>query len=214
MIFFSVPKQQKLGKRFKKTNKVRQVCKFIVLVVIVANLYYSVNALQQESDIAELAKPQEVSNSEIVKEDAITRVVLENLVDEEYLGYKVVAFLEIPKIELETNVLAEYSKKGLDKCVSKFWGSAPNCVGNFCIAGHNYQKLNMFKNVYKLKEGDTLYLTDNENGKYEYEIYDVYKVKPQNTKCLAQNTNGKREITLITCNSSGSYRIIVKAREV
>ena len=157
MIFFSVPKQQKLGKRFKKTNKVRQVFKFIVLVVIVINLYYIVNALQQESDIAEIAKAQEVSNPEIVKEDAITRVVLENLVDEEYLGYKVAAFLEIPKIKLETNVLAEYSKKGLDKCVSKFWGSDANCVGNFCIAGHNYQKPDMFNNVYKLKEGDTLW---------------------------------------------------------
>lgn len=203
-----------MGKRFKKTNKVKQVLKLFIVVAIISNLYYIFNSLNQDSAITKIAKPQEVSNPEIVKEDAITRVVLENLVDEEYLGYKVVAFLEIPKIKLETNVLAEYSKKGLDKCVSKFWGSAPNCVGNFCIAGHNYQKPNMFNNVYKLKEGDTLYLTDNENGKYEYEIYDVYKVKPQNTKCLSQNTNGKREVTLITCNSSGSYRIIVKAREV
>lgn len=181
---------------------------------MVANLYYIVNILKQERDITEIAKPQEVSNPEIIKEDVITHVVLENLVDEEYLGYKVAGFLEIPKIKLKTNVLAEYSKKGLDKCVSKFWGADANCVGNFCIAGHNYQKPNMFNNVYKLKEGDILYLTDNENGKYEYEIYDVYKVKPQNTKCLSQNTNGKREITLITCNSSGSYRIIVKAREL
>lgn len=195
-------------------NNARQVLKFIVLVVIVANFYYIVDVLKQESDITEIAKPQEVSTPEIIKENVINRVVLENLVEEEVEGYKVAAFLEIPKIKLKTNVLAEYSEKGLDKCVSKFWGKAPNEIGNFCIVGHNYQKPNMFSNVYKLKEGDTLYLTDNENGKIEYEIYDVYKVKPQNTKCLSQHTNGKREITLITCNSSGSYRIIVKAREV
>lgn len=181
---------------------------------MVVNVYYIFNALKQDIYISEIDKPQEVYTPEIVKEEAITRVVLENLVDEEYFGYKVAAFLEIPKIKLETNVLAEYSKKGLDKCVSKFWGTDSNCVGNFCIAGHNYQKPNMFYNVHKLKEGDTLYLTDNENGKIQYKIYDIYKVKPQNTKCLSQQTNGKREITLITCNSSGSYRIIVKAREV
>ena len=203
-----------MRKRFKKQSKIKQTINFIIVLLIIVNVYQIVNILKKDSYITEIAKPQEVSTPEIIKENVINRVVLENIVEEEFEGYKVAAFLEIPKIKLETNVLAEYSEKGLDKCVSKFWGSSPNEIGNFCIAGHNYQKPNMFNNVYKLKEGDTLYLTDNENGKIEYEIYDIYKVKPQNTKCLSQQTNGKREITLITCNSSGSYRIIVKAREV
>ena len=200
--------------RFKKKSKAKQALKFIILFFIIMNIHHIIDTLKQENNITEIAKPQEVYTHEIIKDEVITKVVLENLVEEEYLGYEVSAFLEIPSIKLETNVLAEYSEKGLAKCVSKFWGPDANEIGNFCIAGHNYQKPNMFNNVYKLKEGDTLYLTDNKNGKIEYEIYNIYKVKPQNTNCLSQKTNGKREVTLITCNSSANYRIIIKAREI
>ena len=132
----------------------------------------------------------------------------------EYNGYEVCARLQIPKIELETYVLKEYSTQALNVSVTKFWGADPNQIGNCCIAGHNFVRKNMFRNLKKLEVGDKIIVTDNSVGIIEYEIYDIFQVYPKNVDCLDQETNGKREITLITCTSDSKKRIIVKAREI
>lgn len=131
----------------------------------------------------------------------------------QYKGYQVGAKLEIPKIALETYILQNYSVKALNISVTKFWGTNANEVGNFCIAGHNFQNKNMFHDLKKLNIGDTLFISDNKIGKVKYEIYDIYKVEPDDVSCLSQETNGKKEVTLITCTSDSEKRIIVKARE-
>ena len=130
---------------------------------------------------------------------------------EKHKGYVVDAKLEIPKIDLDTYVFAEYDEDAMWLCPTKYYGSKPNEVGNYCIAAHNYNKENMFDKIIKLKEGDAIYLSDNENGKQEYSVYAVYKVEPDNTKPLSQETNGDKEVTLITCSDYSSLRIIVKA---
>lgn len=133
---------------------------------------------------------------------------------EEYRGYAVSAKLEIPKINLETYILKQYSKNALNVSVTKFWGADPNQVGNFCVAGHNFQNKNMFHNLRNLEIGNQLSISDSLIGKVEYEIYDIYRVEPEDVSCLSQKTNGKREVTLITCTTDSEKRIIVKAREI
>lgn len=135
-------------------------------------------------------------------------------ITKEYKGYKVSAKLEIPQIELETYILSTYSEKALNISATKFWGADANKIGNFCVAGHNVKNnKNMFHNLLNLKIGETLWVTDNEIGKIEYEIYDIYKVNPEDVKCLSQETGGRREITLITCTTDSKKRVIVKATE-
>lgn len=132
----------------------------------------------------------------------------------EYKGYAVCARLQIPAIELETYVLKEYSIQALNVSVTKFWGANPNQIGNFCVAGHNFVRKNMFRNLKKLVVGDKIIVTDNSVGIVEYEVYDIFQVNPKEVDCLDQETNGKREITLITCTTDSKKRIIVKAREI
>ena len=132
---------------------------------------------------------------------------------EEYQGYKVAGKLEIPKIELETYILEEYSEQALNISVTKFWGADANQIGNFCVAGHNFQNKNMFKKKKKLEIGDNLYVIDSKIGRVEYEIYNIETVLPENVDCLNQETDGRREVTLITCTNDSSKRIIVKAQE-
>ena len=129
-------------------------------------------------------------------------------------GYNVIAKLYIPKIELITDVLEEYSEWALKTSVTKFYGPNPNDVGNLCITGHNYINRNMFNKLKRLNVGDNLFLTDGYEQKIEYEIYDIFKVGPNDESILNQDTNGVREITLITCTSDSKQRIIVKAREI
>ncbi len=132
----------------------------------------------------------------------------------EYNGYEVCARLQIPAIKLETYVLKEYSTKALNVSVTKFWGADPNQIGNFCVAGHNFVRKNMFRNLKKLAVGNKIIVTDNSVGIIEYEVYDIFQVNPKEVDCLDQETNGKREVTLITCTTDSKKRIIVKAREI
>ena len=136
----------------------------------------------------------------------------EKVIDE-YKGYTVAAKLEIPKIQLETYILQNYSIEALNISVTKFWGANPNEIGNFCVAGHNFQNKNMFRNLKNLQTGDRLFISDNKIGRIEYEIYDIYKVEPDDVSCLTQETGERREVTLITCTNDSKQRIIVKARE-
>lgn len=136
----------------------------------------------------------------------------EQVIDK-YKGYTVAAKLEIPKIQLETYVLQNYSIEALNISVTKFWGANPNEIGNFCVAGHNFKNRNMFRNLKNLQTGDILFISDNKIGRIEYEIYDIYKVKPDDISCLTQETGGRREVTLITCTNDSKQRIIVKAKE-
>ena len=161
-----------------------------------------------------LIKEEKASKNitEETKQETMTKNIKEDIIDE-YRGYKVIAKLQIPNIDLETYVLEEYSNNALNISVTKFWGVNPNEVGNLCIAGHNFQNKNMFHNLRKLKNGDSIFITSNKEEKLEYTINDVYKVLPDDVRCLTQATNGKKEITLITCTNDSKKRIIIKARE-
>ena len=139
------------------------------------------------------------------KNEQTQNQIIKQEIEKEYKGYKVSAKLEIPAISLETYVLETYSTKALNISVAKFWGADPNQIGNFCIAGQNLKKLQI---------GDTIYISDNDNGKIEYKVYNLYKVLPQDVSCLSQDTQGKRETTLITCTNDSKQRIIVKAKEI
>ena len=150
--------------------------------------------------VTEIQKP----TKQYEKEDIIT----------EYKGYTVSSKLTIPAISLETYILQNYSVNALRVSVTKFWGVDANQIGNFCVAGHNFKNKNMFSNLKKLNIGDRLFISDNEIGKIEYEIYDKVIVFPYETDCLNPETNGKREVTLITCTIDSKQRIIIKAREV
>ena len=115
---------------------------------------------------------------------------------------------------LETYVISEYSNQALGVSVTKFYGGNPNEVGNFCIAGHNYITKNMFHDLKKLDVSDTFTLVDTNNNKGIYQIYLVETVEPDETQCLSQKTDGKIEVTLITCTTDSSKRIIVKAVKI
>jgi len=115
-----------------------------------------------------LIKEEKASKNitEETKQETMTKNIKEDIIDE-YRGYKVIAKLQIPNIDLETYVLEEYSNNALNISVTKFWGVNPNEVGNLCIAGHNFQNKNMFHNLRKLKNGDSIFITSNKEEKLE-----------------------------------------------
>lgn len=195
--------------------------KYIMIILILSIFFFILFNIQNEE-----SKKQEITiekvNSKIYEnktnnntekqstKDAKT--VEKETIETQFKGYKVSSKIYIPKINLETYVLEQYSKQALLTSVTKFYGANPNQIGNFCVAGHNYGPSNMFQNLRKLNINDEIYLTDIEGNKVKYIIYDTYTVLPNDTKCLSQKTNGQIELTLITCTPDSQKRIIIKAR--
>ena len=164
------------------------------------------NNLNEENDVSK----QNTLNNEIEETDKLQ----EDNILSYYKGYPVIAKLEIPSIDLITDVLSDYSEENLKISVTKFYKGKPNQVGNFCIVGHNYITSNMFHNLNKLEVNEKIYLTDKLYGKKEYYIYKKEIVNPKDVSCLSQETDGNMELTLITCTADSKKRIIIKAREL
>ena len=192
----------------KKNNKI----KFLILLIIICIIIYIVNDIYKENKIK---FKNENNNYESFNTTLISKKsqILQEKIITMYQNYEVIAKLEIPKISLETYVLKEFSVDTMNISVTKFWGVEPNEFGNFSIVGHNYKKENMFSNLDELQINDTIFLTDNKNGKFEYVIYDIYKVKPDDISPI-ENVYFRREITLITCVNYTNNRLIVKAKEI
>ena len=215
---------------------VRNLIKIFIILLLLELFIFFIEIEQQSTEIAN--EPQEIMLTDEIKEEIKeteksevqprnnneneivteiqkpTKQYEKEDVIVEYKGYTVSSKLTIPTISLETYILQNYSVNALRVSVTKFWGVDANQIGNFCVAGHNFKNKNMFSNLKKLNIGDRLFISDNEIGKIEYEIYDKFIVFPHETDCLNPETNGKREVTLITCTIDSKQRIIIKAREV
>ena len=134
--------------------------------------------------------------------------------------YKIIATIEIPKINLNYTVLQgltgslEEIEALLKDSPCKYHGGEPNEVGNFCIVGHNYRNSRFFSKVPTLVVGDKVNLTDLTGRTLTYEVYDKHTVNPEDTRDTTQLTGGKKELTIITCTDDSKQRVIVKCKEV
>jgi len=198
----------------KKTKK-NKIIEYIFLFFILGTLIYIAFGVYKENKI-ELKENEKIEKTKeaTIKNIEKIQIYTEKInIPEKYLNYTVDAKLNIPKINLKTYILKDYTKEGLEICASKFWGPEPNEIGNYCIAGHNYNKEKMFNHLIDLEIGDEIFLSDNKNGEVSYEIKEIYKVKPENIEPINQETKGKRIITLITCVNYSKNRLIVQGFE-
>lgn len=165
---------------------------------------------------------EEVNLDELIEanEKATTRLDTKEYATKNGALYTTVAVIEIPKIDITYPVIysndtsVETVDDLLKISVVKYWGPEANQPGNFCIVGHNYHNKKFFSKAATLENGDSIYITDQNNETLEYKVYDNYVVEPEDLKCTSQLTNGATEITLITCTMTGKQRTIIKARAV
>lgn len=129
--------------------------------------------------------------------------------------YTTEAIVKVARLGIDYPVLSETSEELLKISVNKYWGPAPNTIGNYCVVGHNYKNKTMFGRLSEIVSGDIIELENAvTHEKVKYSVYDKYTVEPTDTSCTSQLTNGRREITLITCTNYGKQRLVVRAREI
>ncbi len=129
-------------------------------------------------------------------------------------SYYTEAVLKIPCLGIEYPVLSDTSDELLKISLNRLWGPDPNEIGNYVIVGHNYRNGKMFGKLSNIKIGDKIELTDNIGRTVTYSVYTTYVVDPADVSCTSQRTDGKREVTLITCTSTGKQRFVVKAAAI
>ena len=208
----------KKAKHSKMNNNLIKIFAIFFIGILLIIYLSEINSNAKEEEKTQIVKRtanQVMQNNSVISEESQESKTNEEIqktqIPTEYKGFSVVAKLEIPKINLETYVLENYSVQALTVSVTKFYGGEPNEIGNFCISGHNYVVKNMFHNLKKLNVNDEIFLTDLKNRTYKYKIYKKETVLPKETECLSQITNGRIELTLITCTTDSSKRIILKA---
>ncbi|MBP3256295.1 MAG: sortase [Clostridia bacterium] len=130
------------------------------------------------------------------------------------ITYDVEGTIRLDRLGIDYPVLSDTSEELLKISINKYWGPAPNQVGNYCVVGHNYKNKKMFGRLSEAVNGDIVEVEDLNGHVVEYSVYDKYVVEPDDTSCTSQLTNGRREVTLITCTNYGTQRLVVKAREV
>lgn len=128
-------------------------------------------------------------------------------------NYSAESTIKIPSLGIEYPVLSTWSEELLKISVNKFWGPAPNEIGNYVILGHNYKNGKMFGKLKSINMGDIIELTDLTGRTIKYVVSEKYIIDPSDGSCTSQLTNGRRKITLITCSNSGTKRLVVQGYE-
>lgn len=128
------------------------------------------------------------------------------------ISYTPIAKLNIEKLDLNVTVLSEWSYALLDVSVNKFYGPDPNEPGNFIIIGHNFKNNAHFGSLDLLEIGDRINLTDLTGRTNTFEVYEILIIKPNEVEKL--NSNEIMALTLVTCDTDNTYRLVVKSKLV
>ena len=146
--------------------------------------------IQDEIDIPEV---ENVSDGTVYQQN-----------DKEIDYSRYVGVLEIPKISLKRGFYNTDSKyNNIEQNVSMITGSSmpdvPN--GNLMLMAHSGDAyISFFAYLYRLKIGDTAYITY-QGKRYKYQIVNIYTV-PKTGKVAVYRDYNKTTLTLITCTKN------------
>lgn len=169
----------------------------IVIVGICAGIYWGVNTYKN--------KKQEDEQEKQVEEKE------ESNMPEQIAGYDVLGRIVIEDVNIDKYILNSSEDKALQNGVCKLYGNGLNEEGNFVIVGHNYE--DVFRKIEELEVGDEFYTENRNSEKTNYKITEIIAVEPTDLSILLPKEN-KTEITLITCQTGATTRLVVKADKI
>ncbi len=176
----------------------------------VYNLYEAKKAEESSlfaySLIAEQVVIKEEEKAENAAEEEIPDYVLNPEMEMPVIsveGTDYIGTLEIPALGLKLPVISEWSYPNLKKAPCRYSGSA--YLDNMVIAGHNYSS--HFSGIENLSSGEKIVFTDTDGNRFEYSVAAMEVLPPT---AVEEMTSGEWDLTLFTCNATGTYRIAVR----
>lgn len=131
--------------------------------------------------------------------DVMVSVVVD---DTEYIGQ-----LTIPSISITLPVISMWSYPNLKLAPCRYSGNAED--GNMIIAAHNYRT--HFGKIGELSIGDEIQFVDMKGNCYDYVVSEKTILGSYDLGELEQS--GDWQLTLFTCNTDGSMRIVLRATQ-
>lgn len=125
-------------------------------------------------------------------------------------GYDVLGKIKINNLGIDTYIVDSIESEALKVAAGKINGGEINEEGNFCIIGHNYDEI--FAKLLEIEKEENIILVDTDNNECVYKVIDVYTVEPEDLKPLLDVTD-KTVLTLITCETTGTTRLVVVAEQ-
>lgn len=122
--------------------------------------------------------------------------------------YEAIGVLTLPTLALELPVLSEYSDNLLKVSVCRYDGIVSDKPERLMIAGHNYKS--HFGKLNRLTAGDEVRFQTREGRTYSYSVIEVADISMYDRDALEQ---GEWDITLFTCDSDRTRRILVRCAE-
>ena len=187
------------------------LCMAAALAVFLHNRFESQHAQTESAKIvAELSEQisaESEAQSETFPTDNPDRSMPELTVqDARYAG-----ILAIPELDLELPVLASFDYDSLQVTPCLYSGTIYR--KNMVIGAHNYDA--HFGRISDLRIGSEVNFTDVENNTYHCEVVSLEMLKPNQNDILTEKQHENDwEITLFTCNYSGTERITVRCKIV
>ncbi|MEK4344473.1 class D sortase [Paenibacillus sp. FSL P4-0184] len=130
------------------------------------------------------------------------------------VGGKVIALIEIDKIDLKLPVLEGATKANMKHAAAHMKETTPiGEIGNAAIAAHRARTTGrLFNRLNEVVIGDTITVKTSDQT-YNYEVYDISVVLPSDVSVLDGN-NKDKILTLITCDPlvDPTHRLIVHAK--
>ena len=130
-----------------------------------------------------------------------------------YRGYSMIGTIQIPKTRVKAPIVDKVTVNSISAAVATLYGPGLNQVGNTVLVAHNYRNGTFFSNNKNLVVGDKIYITDQTGQKVEYYVTKTYITGEEDFDYAVRDTGGKREISLSTCTTDPTKRLVIWARE-
>jgi len=120
----------------------------------------------------------------------------------------VIGLIEIEALDLKYPIVEGADSKQLAYGIGHIPGTAAiGSIGNCVLAGHRGSRYGTyFKYLNRLSEGDTVKIMDKDGNIHQYEVVSWEVVGPYDNSVKAQGI--ETELTLLTCENSGTMRLI------
>ena len=165
---------------------------------LIGQFEQSVEQEQMEEDEKEEEREAEAdTKAPVSKEDAVL-----------LSSGDVIGLIEIEALELKYPIVEGADSKQLAYGIGHIPDTAAvGSKGNCVLAGHRGSRYGTyFKYLNRLTEGDVVKITDKEGNVHLYEVVSSEVVGPYDNFVKAQGD--KTELTLLTCENSGTMRLI------
>ncbi len=127
-------------------------------------------------------------------------------------GKKVIGVIQIPKIELIYAIVEGSDAAEIGVAIGHMSNTAQlGEIGNCALAGHRGGYSGpYFKNLDKLEIGDEVVITNTKHEMFTYKVTETMIVQPDEVWVVEDTGEGVAMLTLVTCESNGTERLIVR----